>query len=121
MRQADRNLSPDRQADLSRTIGHFPTVRLEVHAVRADKQAHSLALKVADAVTAAKGTSPVEGTLLSAPKGVVLVMRNDETDLARTIRNKVGRVLMAARIAAMSGDAPELDDNVVLIVIGPKP
>ena len=121
IRQLDRSLSPEQQANLSRAIGQFPTVRFEVYAVRADKEVNTLALKVADAVKAAQGTPPVEGTVPSAPKGVVLVMRNDETDLARTIRSTVGRVLMAARIAAMSSHAPELDDNVVLIVIGPKP
>lgn len=121
IRQADRDLSPKQQADLSQAIGQFPTIRFEVYAVRADKEVHSLALKVADAMKASMATSPVEGTLPSASKGVVLVMRNDETDLARTIRSSVGRVFMAARIAVVSGRAPELDDNTVLVVIGPKP
>lgn len=121
VRHADRDLSPARQADLSRAIAQFPTITFEVYALRTDKEAYSLAVKIADAVEAAKGTPPAEGAAPSAPIGVVLLMRNPETDLARAITRNVGRAFLAARIAVERGSMPELDDDTVRIVVGPKP
>jgi hypothetical protein len=51
-------------------------------------KAHSLALKTIDVVKAAKGTPLPEGTMPTAPIGVVLMMRNPETDFACAINGK---------------------------------
>lgn len=89
--------------------------------MRTDKEADSLALKITDAAKAAKGAPPAENAIPSETKGVLLVMRSDETDLARTITNNIGRALMAARITAITVPSPELDNDIVRIVVGVKP
>lgn len=121
VRNADRDLSPEQQVHLGWAISQLPAVSFEVYAFRADKEAYSLALKIADAVKSATGVPPAEGELQSPQKGVTLVMRDDKTDLARSIINKVGRAFIAARIAVISDSTPELDDGTVRIVVGAKP
>jgi hypothetical protein len=122
LQDADRDLTPAQQATLSKAISQFPTVKYEVVASRADKEAHALALKIADAVKAGSGAvPPFHETIIAPPMGVVLVMRAKDTDLGRHFVDTVGRVLMAARIAVISDHAPDLDDNTVRIVVGGKP
>ncbi len=121
LRHADRDMTHTQQANLSRAIAEFPTIKFEVYALRTDREAASLALTISDAVKAAKGAPPVEGAVPSGPNGVLLVMRSNETGLARAVTTKIGRALMAARIAAVTVSSPELDDETVRIVVGVRP
>jgi hypothetical protein len=122
LQDADRDLTPAQQATLSQAISQFPTVKYEVLTSRADKEAHALALKIADAVKAGSGTVPrFDETMPAPPMGVVLILRGRDADLGRHFVDTVGRVLMAARIAVISDRAPDLDDHTVRIVVGGKP
>jgi hypothetical protein len=122
LQDADRDLTPAQQATLSQAISQFPTVKYEVLTSRADKEAHALALKIADAVKAGSGAMPrFDETMRAPPMGVVLILRGRDADLGRHFVDTVGRVLMAARIAVISDRAADLDDDTVRIVVGGKP
>jgi hypothetical protein len=121
VRDADRNLTPVQQAALSKAIGQFPSVKFEVFAAGDDKEARALALKIIEAVKAGTGAAPPIDDLRSPPLGVVLIVRAKETEFARQFADRVGRVLMEARIAVMRDKAEELDDQTVRIVVGGKP
>lgn len=122
LRDADRNLDPAQQAELVRAIGKFPDARFEVFTTDADDETRSLTAKVVDAVKTATGTMPPIGTMPPRPqKGVVLVLRDREAGLGRAVAATIGRAFMAARVASITDDAPELDDRTVRIIVGQKP
>ena len=121
LRDADRNLTPLQQAALGNAISEFPTVKYEVFAAGDDKEARALALKIIDAVKAGGGAAPPLEELRSPPLGVVLVMRVTDTEFARRFADRVGRVLMEARVAVMRDKAGELGEQTVRIVVGGKP
>ena len=122
LREADRNLMPAQRAALSKAISQFPSLKFEILTSSIDKEAHSLALKIADAVKAGNGAMPpVDGTMQSPPKGVVLVLHAKNTEPGRTIVDTIGRALMAARVAVISDYDTDLDDRTMRIVVGGKP
>jgi hypothetical protein len=121
VRDADRDLTPLQQAALSKAIGQFPAVKFEVFAAGDDKEARALAAKIIDAVKAGTGAAPPIDDLRSPPIGVVLVMRAKETEFARRFADRVGRVLMEARIAVMRDKEQDLDEQTVRIIVGGKP
>ena len=121
LRNADRDLTPVQQAALSKAIGEFPSIKFQVFTSRDDREAHSLALKMVDAVKAGSGAMPLfDERMLSPPVGVVLVL-GKEADRDRALVDKVGRLLMAAHIAVMSDNKTELGGDTVRIVVGEKP
>ncbi|GEP61612.1 hypothetical protein [Reyranella soli] len=122
LRDSDRDLDPAQQAELAKALSRFPNVRFEVLMGHTGEETRSLASKVVDAVKAGTGAAPTIGaTLPSQQKGVVLVLRDRETDLGRAVATTIGRVLMAARVAAITDDEPGLDDRTVRIIVGEKP
>jgi hypothetical protein len=122
LRDADRGLTPAQQATLSKAVSQFPAFKFEVLTSRADKEAHSLALKIVDAVKAGSGATPSFGEAMpSLPMGVVLVLRANDADPGRTVVDTVGRAFMAARIAVISDRDTDLGDDTVRIVVGGKP
>ena len=122
LRDADRNLDPAQQANLARAISQFPDARFEVYTAYTDNETRSLATKVVEAVKAGTGGTPTLGESPPRPqKGVVLVMRDRETDFGRAIAATIGRAFMAARVASITDDAPEFDDRTVRIIVGEKP
>lgn len=122
LRDADRDLDPAQQAALAKAIGRFPDIRFEVFTADADAETRSLAAKVVAAVKTATGAVPPLGETPPLPqKGVVLVLRDREADLGRAIAATIGRAFMAARVASITDDAPDLDDRTVRIVVGRKP
>ena len=121
LRNADRDLTPAQKATLGEAIGQFPAVKFEVFTSRANKEAHSLALKIVDAVRTGTGATPnFEEAMRALPVGVVFILGKD-ADLDHTVVDTVGRLLMAARVAVISDRATELDDHTVRIVVGEKP
>ena len=122
LRNADRNLTPAQKTALSQAISQFPTVKFEVLTSRADKEAHALALKIADAVKAGSGAMPqFDEEMPSPPPGVVLVLNARDAEPGRKVVDTVGRAFMAARIAVISDKADDLADRTVRIVVGGKP
>jgi len=122
LRYADRDLTPAQQATLSKAISQFPTLKFEVLTSRSDREAHSLALKIVDAVKSGSGAMPLfDEAMLSEIQGVVLVLNEKDADSNRNFVDTVGRLLMAARIAVISDRASELGDHTVRIVVGGKP
>jgi len=106
---------------LGKAIGQFPAVKFEVFTSRANREAHSLALEIVDAVKAGTGATPdFEEAMRALPVGVVFILGKD-ADLDHTVVDTVGRLLMAARVAVISDRATELDDHTVRIVVGEKP
>jgi hypothetical protein len=121
LRTADRNLTPAQQATLGQAIGEFPNIKFQVFTSSGDREAHSLALKIVEAVKAGSGTMPlVDDMMRSPPPGVILIL-NRRRDFAYNFVDRVGRQLMAARIAVISDQATDLDDNTVRIVVGGRP
>ena len=121
LRNADRDLTPVQQAALGQAISQFPAIKFEVFTSRGDKEAHSLALKLVDAVKTGSGTMPpFEDKMLSLPVGVVFVL-GKEADRDHAFVDTVGRLLMAAHVAVISDNKTELGENTVRIVVGEKP
>jgi hypothetical protein len=121
LRNADRDLTPAQQVALSQAIGRFPTVKFEVYTSRGDREAHSLALKIVDAVKTGSGAMPLfEDKMLAPPWGVVLILGKD-ADPDHAVVDTIGRLLMAAHIAVISDDKTELGEHVVRIAVGEKP
>jgi hypothetical protein len=121
LRNADRDLTPAQQATLSKALSQFPAVTFEVLTSRGDKEAHSLALKIVDAVKAGSGAMPLfDEKILSPTVGVVLVL-GKEADPDHAVVDTVGRLLMAAHIAVISDRTVELDEHTVRIVVAEKP
>ncbi len=120
LRNADRDLTPAQQATLSKALSQFPAVKFEVLTSRGDKEAHSLGLKIADAVKAGSGATPLFDEIISPPVGVVLVL-GKEADPDHAVVDTVGRLLMAAHVAVISDRTVELDEHTVRIVVGEKP
>jgi hypothetical protein len=121
LRNADRDLTSAQQATLSKALSQFPAVKFEVLTSRGDKEAHSLALKIVDAVKAGSGAMPhFDEKILSPPVGVVFVL-GKEADPDHAVADTVGRLLMAAHIAVISDRTVELDEHTVRIVVGEKP
>ena len=121
LRNADRDLTPAQQAALGRAVGQFPTVKFEVFTSRGDREAHSLAVKMADAVKAGSGAMPpFDENMRSLPLGVVLVVGKD-ADRDHAVVDTVGRLLMAAHIAVISDHKTDLGEDTVRIVVGEKP
>jgi hypothetical protein len=122
LRDSDRDLDPAQQAELAKALSRFPNVRFEVFMGHTGEETRSLTAKVVDAVKTGTGAAPMLGDVLpSQQKGVVLVLRDRETDLGRAVAVTIGRVLMAARVAAITDDEPGLDDRTVRIIVGEKP
>lgn len=122
LREADRDLDPAQLANLAKAVSEFPDVRFEVFTAYTDNETRSLASKVVEAVRTGSGATPTLGeTPPLLQKGVVLVMRDRETDFGRAVAATIGRAFMAARVASITDDAPELDDRTVRIVVGEKP
>ena len=131
LRDLDRDLSPAEQANLARAVSQFPNARFEVFTADQENEARALAAKVAEAVKTGSGAEPAradvpplsqKGVVPPLPqKGVVIVLRDTTSERGRAVGDAIGRALMAARVACITDDAPELDDRTVRIVIGPKP
>lgn len=122
VRDADRDLDPLQQANLARAVSRFPGVRFEVLTANADDETRALASKVVEAVKAGSGAMPTLGETPPSPqKGVVMVLRDKETDLGHAVSATIGRAFMAARVASITDDEPTLDDRTVRIVVGQKP
>jgi hypothetical protein len=126
LRDADRTLDPAQQADLARAVSRFPDVRFEVFTVQADEETMALAEKLVEAIRAGTGAAPPLGVApelskKGVQKGVVLVLRDKDAELGRAVSATIGRALMAARVAAITDDAPELDGRTVRVVVGQKP
>jgi hypothetical protein len=122
LRHADRDLTPAQQATLSEAIRQFPTVKFEVLTSNGDREAHALARKIVDAVKAGSGAMPpFNEAMPSPPMGVVLILGPKDADPGQEAVDTVGRLLMAARIAAIGGRAPELGEHTLRIVVGGKP
>jgi hypothetical protein len=131
LRDADRDLTPSELANLARAMSQFPDARFEVFSADTGNETRSLASKLADAVKTGTGNAPAvadipplmqKDVVPPVPQaGVVIVLRDREGALGRAVAKTIGRALMAARVACITDDAPELDDRTVRIVIGPKP
>ena len=128
LRDADRDLTPAQQADLANAMSQFPNVKFEVFTANADSETQALASKVVEAIKAGTGSAPPVGASpppsSTAPwpfKGVVLVMKDRHADLGRAIATKIGRVLMASRVAVITDDETSLDDRTVRIIVAEKP
>jgi hypothetical protein len=103
-------------------VGRFPDSKFEVLTAYTDDETRSLASKVADAVKMGTGAAPTLGQIPPLPqKGVVLILRDRETDLGRAVAATIGRAFMAARVASITDDEPMLDARTVRIVVGEKP
>jgi hypothetical protein len=122
LREADRDLDPAQLARLARAMSRFPDTRFEVFTAHTNNETRSLASKVVEAVKAGTGATPMLGQTPPSPqKGVVLVLRDRETDLGRAVAATIGRAFMAARVASITDDEPTLDDRTVRIIVGEKP
>jgi hypothetical protein len=118
---ADRDLTPAQQAALSKAISQFPGVKFEVHTLRNDSEAKSLALKIADAIKAGSGAMPqVMDGLPDVAPGVIFVFAPKDIDLRRSFSDVVGTQLAAARIAVITDEAVQ-PEQAVRIVVGRKP
>lgn len=121
LRAADRDLTPAQQAEVAQAVRAFPGITYEVYTTRKDPEALALAHKIAAAVQAGSGTAPAFVEDLADPQaGVTLGTRTREVTAGRAVP-AIGRALMAARIATISDDVPELDDARMRIVVGRKP
>ena len=121
MNNADRDLTPDQLAALSKGMSQFLGVKFEVHILTGDREAQSVATKIVDAVKAGSGTMPHFGESQSLPPGVIFVFAVKDTDLRRAISDTVGRRLAAARIAVGVDFSAEQPEHTVAILIGKKP
>ncbi len=122
LRDADRDLDAVQQANLVKAVSRFANVRFEVLTADADDETRALASKVVDAVKTGTGAMPTLGETPPFPqKGVVMVLRDKESDLGRAVSATIGRAFMAARVASITDDEPTLDDRTVRIVVGRKP
>jgi hypothetical protein len=122
LENANRDLTPAQQAALGKAISQFPTVKFEVLTSRGDREAHSLALKIADAVKAGSGAMPhFYDKIEPSPLGVVLTFAAKDADLRHNVANTVGRRLMEARIVNISDSSTELGENTLWIIVGGKP
>jgi hypothetical protein len=120
--EAKRDLTPAEQAELSKAISQFPNAKFEVLTSRDDREAHSLALKIVDAIKGGSGGTPLfeeEEHLL--PVGLTLIFDPEDVDLRRNIANTVGRLFIEARIAVISDETAGLGEQRVRIVVGGKP
>lgn len=119
---ADRDLTPTQQAALSEAISQFSDVKFEVHTLRNDREAKSLAQKIVDAIKAGSGAAPqFVGELPDLDPGVIFVFAPNDTNLRRDFSGVVGTRLAAARIAVITSDETALPEQTVLIVVGRKP
>ena len=128
LRDADRDLDPAQFANLAKAVSRFPDVRFEVLTTPSDKETEALSSKVVAAITAGSGAAPSTGiapppsTVPPAPeKGLVLVTRDKDNDLGRAVAGTIARAVMAARVAVITDDDPDLDARTVRVVVRPKP
>jgi hypothetical protein len=124
LENADRTLTPAQQAAIGEAIGQFPTTTFEILTSRGNREAHSLALKLVDAVKAGRGAHPTfSDELLLLPLGMVMIFDPKDADLRREFFDKVGRRLMEARIVFVSDSRPGMGGkkDTVRIVVGEKP
>lgn len=131
LRDADRDLTPRELTNLAEAMSRFPNARFEVFATDTGNETRSLAAKVADAVKTATGTAAAVADIPPMMQkdvvppvlqtGVVILLQDREGDLGRAVASTIGRALMAARVACITDDWPELDDRTVRIIVGPKP
>lgn len=120
LNRADRDLGAAQQAALARAIAAFPNLKFVVMTQGPDKEASQLARKVVEAVKAGGAMPEFDDNLQSAPKGVILGIRDKDAPAARAT-DSIGRAVMADRIAVASDLVPELDGNTMRIVVGKKP
>jgi hypothetical protein len=119
---ANRDLTPAQQVTLGKAISQFPTVKFEVLTSRGDREAHSLALRIADAEKAGSGAMPhFYDKIEPSPLGVVLVFAAKDADLRHNVTNTIGRRLMEEHIVSISSTKDEVGENTVWIVVGAKP
>ena len=96
-------------------------MRIEILVEPDDKEAKALALEIAAAAQAARGTAPpLTEHPVPAVRGVVLGVRTREEPVGGFLK-AVGRTLMAARVATISDIVLDLPADEVRIVVGRKP
>jgi hypothetical protein len=121
LRAADRDLTPAQEAALAQAVRAHPGLTYEVYTTHRNPEALALARKIAAAVQAGSGTAPAFVDDMANPQdGVTLGTRTREVAAGQAVP-AIGRALMAARIATISDDVPELDDARMRIVVGRKP
>lgn len=119
---ADRDLTGAQQFALSRAVSPFSGVQFVVQTLPDDKEAHSLARKIADAIKAGIGEAPeFMDTMSPLPLGVVLVFASKDADLRRDFAGAVGTQLAAARIAVIAEEDPQQPEHTVRIIVGRNP
>jgi hypothetical protein len=131
LRDSDRDLTPSELANLATAMSRFPNTRFEVFTSDTGDETRSLASKMADAVKTGTGTAPATADVPPmtvrdvvppvVQTGVVILLQDREGNLGRAVANTIGRALMAARVACITDDAPEMDGRTVRIIVGPKP
>jgi len=122
LENVNRDLSLAQQAALSKTISQFSTVKFRVLTSRGNSEAHSLALKIVEAVEAGSGTMlPFYDELVSLPKGVVIFFNPKDADLGRKVYSAIGRELMKARIVGTIDSKADLEEGTLWIMVGEKP
>jgi hypothetical protein len=122
LENADRDLTPAQQVALSKAVSLFPTAKFEVFTCRGNREAHSLAVKIVEAVKEGSGAKPpFSDEIFALPLGVVLVFNPKDTNLRQQVLDAVGSRLMQARIAVVTNIAAELGKDTVRIMVGEKP
>ena len=120
LNNADRDLTPDQLAALSKSISKFLGVKFEVHVYR--RQGSPV---VGDEVNrcgeGGKRNGATFGELQSLPPRMIFVFAVKDTDLRRDISDAVGRRLAAARITAGVDFSAEQPEHTVTIIVGKKP
>lgn len=118
---ADRDLTSAQQAALSKAVSRFPDVKFLVQTLPDDREAHSLAQKILDAVRAGGATPQLVDALPGLPPGVILVFNPADGDLRRDLAGAVGTQLAAARIAVVADEDLWQPRQGVRIIVGKKP
>ena len=120
-RAVERDITPAQQAVLTAAFARYPDMRIEILVEPDDKEAKALALEIAAAAQAARGTAPpLTEHPVPAVRGVVLGGRTREEPVGGFLK-AVGRTLMAARVATISDIVLDLPADEVRIVVGRKP
>lgn len=122
LQAADRDLTPAQQVALRDAVRRFSGVRFVVETLRDDKEAQSLARKIADALTAENlGPPQFVADAPALPPGVVLVFSPQDVDLRRDLSTAIGTQLAAARIAVITDKEASQPTGGVRIIVGRKP
>lgn len=121
LRDADRDLSGAQFAAVVRAFASHPGDSYEFQYLEGDREAQALARRLAEVVKAATGRTsadarPVPTKLL----GVLMVVGDHGVGVGQSVE-PIGLALMAARIAAISENAPDLPPGTMRILVGRKP